>query len=463
MTWSLAGLVVATAAVWLSLRDRTSPLERCSPALTAALALSLALGLSSLLAFWWAVVAGGLDSWFTVTDASVWTLAAGIALVRLRRRSVAGPVPPSGARPFSRSASVGRAAFLLVATIAAAAAVATYRTVPYGHPDATLIWNLKALFMLRGDDQWTDFIGVSRSNPSHPFLVSASVARLWQYEGEASTLVPAVLGMATAAAIAAALIGALDARRTRAWIAGCVVIAPPAFSRLAVGQTADLACGLYLLTAVIMLFAYGDAARLPQRRRLLLAGLLAGLMAWTKNEGLIFLAAATAITLAATFRSSGFRATAWLMAGAAPVLVAVAWVKGVLAPVAPEYLAGSEAGSSLLFRVLDVERHAALLQTAWHHAWQWGGPMAAGSLPIVVVAALAIALARAEPSARYVVALLVIMIASYYAVWLMSPLDPVWLVGETFERLFMQLWPSFVLVAFAHGAEVMTTVGREAR
>lgn len=480
MTWSLAGLVVATAAVWLSLRSRTAGFGISSAALTGALALALAVGLSSLIAFWWAVVAGGLDAWFTVADAMLWTLAAG-AFVRLRSRdgAVANAAASSEAPPSSGTRRWVPAAFALVAVLAAATAAATYRATPYGHPDATLIWNLKALFMLRGGDAWTGFVDVPRSNPSHPLLVSAAVARLWQYEGEASTLAAAALGMAMAAAVAGAVIGALDAGRIRAWLAGAVVLAPPTVSRLAVGQTADLACGLYLLLTVIVLFGYGDAARLPERRRILLAGLLAGLMAWTKNEGLVFLAAAAAVTPRLTLHSArsgrpdalplphrvsgAFRPMAWLAAGAAPALAAVAWLKGVLAPAVPEYFAEGEAGAALLPRVFDLDRHAVLMQTVWRHAWHWGGPVAGGSLPLVLGAALAMTMTRGGRPGRYVAALLVVMMAAYYAVWTVTPLEPVWLVGQTFDRLLVQLWPSLVLVAFAHATDAAATIRQEMR
>jgi hypothetical protein len=41
------------------------------------------------------------------------------------------------------------------------------------------------------------------------------------------------------------------------------------------------------------------------------------------------------------------------------------------------------------------------------------------------------------------------MLAAYYAVWVVSPLETVWLLNTTFDRLIAQLWPLFVLAAFS--------------
>ena len=90
-------------------------------------------------------------------------------------------------------------------------------------------------------------------------------------------------------------------------------------------------------------------------------------------------------------------------------------------------------------------------QLTWQRWVQWGGPMAAGALPIATIAAVVVACTRAGRPARRLLAVLGLMFVSYVVVWLSSPLDTTWLVSMTFDRLLLQLWPSLVLAAFSYG------------
>ena len=40
------------------------------------------------------------------------------------------------------------------------------------------------------------------------------------------------------------------------------------------------------------------------------------------------------------------------------------------------------------------------------------------------------------------------MLGGYYAIYLLTQLDVVWLVSTTFDRLMVQIWPLLVLAAF---------------
>jgi hypothetical protein len=292
-------------------------------------------------------------------------------------------------------------------------------------------------------------------------LVSASVARLWAYAGAESTVVAAGLGAAVGAAIVAAVLGALGVRRTRAWMAVCVLIAPWTFGESLVAQTADLPFALYVLVTLIVVLRYGEAGTGDVRRWLLLAGMLGGLVSWTKNEGLVLFAITLAIAAWLVARAEGVRRLWWFFAGAAPALVAIAWLKLALAPVPPEYFAGAPGLSIGGDSSFGLSRLVLLPGLLWPHAVQWGLDVqvprssfqpAAGMLPAVALAALVVACTRRGMAARAVLAVLGLMFAAYCTAWVMSPLDTTWLVAETFPRLLLHLWPSLVLAAFSHGA-----------
>jgi hypothetical protein len=461
MIWALVGLLLPAGAVSLCLRALTFRTAADSHALTAAIAFCVGLGLSSLVTFLWAVLSGGIGPWFAVADAVLWTaigIAGWVSLARTGRHPAIATGSIHGRRggpsgpPDAVSHVLVRGVFLLLAVIVIAAAYTEYRESPYGQIDATLIWNLKARFMIRGGDAWTDFVHVARSNPSHPMLVPASVARLWAYAGSESPLIAAGLGFAVGAAIVAAVVGALGVRRTRAWIAACVLIAPWTFGESLVAQTADLPFALYVLVTLIVVLRYADAGSGDMRRWLLLAGMLAGLVAWTKNEGLVFLAITLTIAAWLVARAEGIRRLWWFLAGAAPALIALAWLKLAVAPVPPEYFAGAPGLAIAGTPPMGWARLALLPGLLWQHAVQWGGPAAAGTLPVAALAAVVVACTRKGMAARTMLGVLIVMFAAYCAAWLVSPLDTAWLVGQTFPRLLLHLWPSLVLAAFSYGA-----------
>ena len=43
----------------------------------------------------------------------------------------------------------------------------------------------------------------------------------------------------------------------------------------------------------------------------------------------------------------------------------------------------------------------------------------------------------------------IVMLAGFYGVYLVTPLDVGWLIATTLERLLTQLWPVLVLAAFS--------------
>ena len=448
MIWALVGLLLPAGAVGVLLRALGIRTSADSRTLTIAIAFCAGLGLSSLGAFWWAVLWGGIGQWFVAADCLLWTTIGVAGGLRLAQTAPHSRVPQ--AHPSSTLAHhAARGMFALLVVIVAVAASAEYLDSPSGHMDATLMWNLKARFMTRGGADWTEFIHVPHANPSHPLLVSASVARLWAYAGAESTMAAAMVGAAAGAAIVATVVAGLGLRRAHAWIAGCVLIAPWAFSQSLVAQTADLPLALYVVVTLLVILPYREAGLRDMRRRLLLAGILAGLVAWTKNEGLVFLAIIFLIAAWVALRTGGVQQLAWFLAGAAPALVAIAWLKLALAPVPPEYFAGARL-SMVGDALMDPTRHAHLIGLLWQHSLRWGGPAAVGTLPAAALAAGIVACTRGGLTARVALAVVGLMLAAYYTVWIVSPLNTEWLVGETFPRLLMQLWPSLVLAAFSY-------------
>ena len=460
MTGALLGLLLPVAVVWIALTALRLRVPADSRALTAAVALGGGIGLSSLSTVWLMAHWGITGIRFVAADACLWTALGAAAWWHMRRTSAERQARSDAAAAANPPAALtaadwlARATFGAVAAVAVATIVTEYVASPHGQWDAWAIWNQKARFLVRAGDQWTASLAIGWSQPSHPLLVPASVARMWSYGGAELTGVPAMLGFAFGIAIVAAVVGALAPSRTRAWIAGAVLVAPGIFAQQVAAQTADLPIAFFVVAALILLRPERRARGLDAEAAhatLLLGGMLAGFAAWTKNEGLVLVAIATLVVAWRAARHGPMRQLTWWAAGAAPALVAIAWLKLDVAPVPAGYFSEADTVTTMAARMFSAERHAVVASLAAQHWTHWGGPRAMGALPLMMAAAAVMAFMRSGRAARSAAATVGIMFAGYYATWVLSPLDIVWLIGTSFDRLLIQLWPSMVLVVFSFG------------
>ncbi|MDA1183470.1 MAG: hypothetical protein O2930_02350 [Acidobacteria bacterium] len=346
---------------------------------------------------------------------------------------------------------LARGVFAVVAVMAVVSAIVAYTAAPHGEWDAWAVWNQKARFLYRGDAGWSALLANDWSNPGHPLLVPTIVARLWAYAGAELTIVPVTVAMVFGASIVTAVVGALDAGRARAWIAGSVLLAAGTFVQQVASQQADVPFAFFLVSTLVVLreatVAIGRTEGDPVGS-FLLAGTLAGLAAWTKNEGLLVVAATAALVVWRALPQARPRLAGWWVVGAAPALVTLAWFKLVVAPVAPAYLTEAPTIALLLERFLGPERHAVVDPLLWQYASAWGGPLAGGVVPLSLVASALVAVTRIGRSTRSILAVIGVMFAGYYGIYLLTSMEIEWLVMTTVDRLLVQVWPALVLAAF---------------
>ncbi len=458
MTGTLFGLAIPALAVWVWIRASRLRFASGSAAVAVAIALCGGIGLSSVVTFWVLAAGGSIGGrWFAGLDALGWTAVTVAGVWRLRRVAPDDPRPDDARRGNARphlgpTGWLVRGTFGLTAAMATATAAAAYLSQPHGDWDAWAIWNQKARFLLRGGPNWTEELLIGWSNPAHPLLVPAAVARLWAYAGAELTIAPAILALSFGTVIVLAVMGTLNTRRQRAWIAGAVLLAPAVFIQQVAAQQADVPLAAFMVATFAVLRQQGATSSDRDTRGLLLiAGALASLAAWTKNEGLVFLVITGLQAGRIVARTRRVRLMAMWAAGAAPVLLTVAWLKEVIAPGTPVYLPESNTFASIATRVLQVPQHVLVGGVMWQLARQWGGPVATGVVPVAFVAAVLAATTRMASAAREVLVAVVLMLIAYYGVYLMTPLDTKWLVSTSFVRLLTQIWPLLVLAAFSWG------------
>ena len=253
VAWALG--VLGVCALW----PRTRRL-RADAGLILSLGLGVGLGATSVTFFFAsmiaarpALLAAGVDT----------VAAAALAWVAWRRRR--------GLGDFARSAAAGGArwwewllvsAFVQAGVVAAVAARRAWAAQPFGAWDGWAIWNMRARFIFRGGEEWTDVLRRSEIGWSHldyPLLVPASVARAWAWAGAdeaaAAGLISVLFGAATVALLVAAV--ARLRGKTIACVGGLVLVGTPFFVTFAANEHADIPLAFFMLASLALIALSG--------------------------------------------------------------------------------------------------------------------------------------------------------------------------------------------------------------
>jgi hypothetical protein len=386
----------------------------------------------------------GAASATAVVVLNVALLAGGLVSLWLARRRAAA-LPPSAVPPSFRwnwllaLALAAGLALVLVGLISCSAAN------PLGEWDAWSIWNLRAKFLAGAGDAWRNALSTklegASQHPDYPLLVSGFVAMIWKASGDTAPWVPQLTGFLFLGLVLALLASALAALRslTSALVAGLVLLSSTSFLFLATMQYADLPLSFYFLASLTLLVL----AETPDC--LALSGAFASMAAWTKNEGAAFAVLLTLAILAVEWRAAGLRCaldrSRRFLTGAAPGLLLVLGFKLFLAP-ASEPLFNQSAAH---LKLADPSRYVQIGKALVVELYNLGQPW---SHPLLLLAILALALRFRIDAARVrawraSAAAVALAFAAYCVVYLVTPSDL-----ASLPRLYAQLWPSFLLLAF---------------
>jgi hypothetical protein len=421
-------------------------------ALILSLGVGVGIGIASSLYFLCLAAAGpSLAAVASVEGAAlILTLAlAAIAHGRAERRS---------AQAFGWMAGPGVPTYLTVLFLGAAglaAVVFLIQTIfkPHGDWNAWAIWNLRARFLVRSGPSWAHTFSnqIAWSHPDSPLLIPGAVALIWTLARTESTLAPIGVAFLFTLATAALLISALGTLRGKllAWLAGIVLLGSVAFVETGAMQYADVPLSFYILATLVMLCLQD---RYPADPRLsIVAGIMAGFAAWTKNEGLLFAVAVVAARAISILRfrrpASLSRPLFALLAGLTPPLAVAGFFQLRFAPSNDLVtLARREA----LAHLADPGRWIAVTLGFIKAALLFGSFL----VPVILVLALYWYLVRFQVDEQYRVAVatgtiaLALVLSGELAVYILFPADAVWLVDASVDHVFLQLWPAVLFVFF---------------
>jgi len=326
---------------------------------------------------------------------------------------------------------------LLVALAMATAAIATsWDANPQGDWDAWAIWNLRARFLASGgalaQRAWSPVLGRS-THAEYPLLLSSFVARSWAFSHSFSTAVPAATSYAFFLALIALVAGGIAALRgpVLGLLAALALASTPALLHQVPSQYADMPLACYFAGAIV--FALLD--------RPILAGIFAGCAAWTKDEGVLFLAVILAVTAALKRR-----AVLATLAGAAPAAAVAVIFKMWLARGNAGLLSTSLPGAGK--RLADAGRYGVTLAAFGREFTGMGVGWYHPVLPLIALAVVLRFDRERRRDAAYCGALVGFLLLGYFGVYILTNNDLTWLLQSSLNRVLVQVWPVLVLAGF---------------
>jgi hypothetical protein len=313
---------------------------------------------------------------------------------------------------------------------------------PQGAWDSWMIYNRAARFLFRGGEHWRDAFSPALYwffHTDYPPLVALNVASGWDALGQESMRVPMLVGGAFLFASAGAMFAGLNLYKTlgQAALGLLVLFSISDYVESGAGQIADVPVAFFILATGILLFLYSFQV---QKGLLVLAGLSAGLAAWTKNEGIVF-ALVSLTGLGVAFRTEWKEIFPWYLLGLAAPLAILVYFKIALAPPGDLFVDPP----SQIRQIADASRHAVILK-------QLGLDLRSlVNWPLFILYALILGVDRARLHASASLACLVIILlqlAGYYGILLISPHPVLWHVSALY-RLLLQIGPLIVFLFFS--------------
>ena len=320
---------------------------------------------------------------------------------------------------------------------------------PHGDWDAFAIWNSHARYLYRDGAAWQNDIR-NTFHSDYPLLVPSMNARVWRYAGEEIPETGGWLGLAyTLSALAVLTATLVELRGLRvALIIGSVLVGTPFFLEYGVMQSADVPLSLYFLSAIALLCLYSERGA-GESGLLVLSGFMTGCAGWTKNEGLLFIVALCASMLAPIFVSPSRTLQRFGSFAAGLVLPAVVIVLfKFTVRVLNENLSNRQY-SELAEKLVDPERYLTVFSNFAKTLWSFGDWAINPLIPLLVFVGLSAFGGTAIRRFGWLTSAstLVIVLAGYYAIYMVAAVDLQYLLDASNPRLFLQLWPPFLLLA----------------
>ncbi len=447
---------------------------------TVCLGSGIGVGLTSSTIFLWLAWIGRPGAGYHLFEISSAILLTVMAACRYRRGRTAGPdhFRADEAQPDVPIRWLKRLVVVLLLISSGSFGLKAFVEDPYGTIDVRIVWNYRARWLFRGGDQWQHafYSPVARDveyeddkghAADYPLLITASVYRGWEVIGKDHFSIPiliaALFTFGTYFFMYAAL--AVLRNRNQGYMAVLLMLVSTQFLHLGTDQYGDVPLAFFIL-GTVAIFALKD--RLPEisPQLLALAGFTTACAAWTKNEGVLFLALVILVRFIGQMGRADWstvaRESGYFLLGLMPVGGTLLYYKVMFAP--RNDMINVPTLRETIFHLFDLDRYlitgAAILKKI----------MTFNESIVILLAVywLISGLDRSDKVRKHVasnIILLFLMLGGYLFAYVITPYDLEWHIGSSIRRLFIQLWPAWVFIFFycVRGPELTADKGMKIR
>jgi len=356
------------------------------------------------------------------------------------------------------------ALFGLAAALALIMFLSAVITNPHGDEGAWSIWNLRGRFLFRGGAFWRDAFSrdLAWTHPDYPLLLPGLVALCWKLAGAESHDAPIAIAFLFTLGAVALLVTSLGALRgkTHAWIAGTLLLGTASYVALSAAQYADVPLSFYILAALALLCLEDRYPGNPGF--VVLAGLMAGFGAWTRNDGVLFVIALILARAVALVRfGERDRLVGQLLRLGLGLAAPLAVLAAFKLRVGGESALAATPAATALAHLAEPARWIEIVEGLVIMLLNFGRFL----IPVALLLGLYWYLVRFRVSRSDLPAIATIVLALALTLAAQMFLDLLYAasiqveIGTSFERILLQLWPAALLGFFlASGPLQLETV-----
>jgi len=432
-------ILTGTLIVHLLWVGKNNPVELT---LKLSLGIGLGFGISSLLYFVYLIFLAG-KPYFLYVELAI--LFAVVAAVFLKHKKTT-PVPAQGLRVnFLQLALLVVGGIVSILSFIGIVNYSVQRA--HGDWDAWMIYNRSARFIYLGQENWRDAFSKDMYvlfHADYPPLLALNIASRWDILGEETTYVPMFQGFLFSLASLGVCFGTLASLKSLGQGGlGLIFLSGVSFFLYEGGrQQADVPLAFYILVSIAFLFFY-----FREKRPVLIifAGFAAGLAAWTKNEGILFLCVSTGIMFIAAFWKRSFQELIFYFTGLLLPLILLLYFKLQLTR-PNEFLSGEN--TKIAQYLFDISRHRTILNSFKNILLHNGGWYNIGIF-LVLLVYFVLFHSKIKDNLNMLsisLAIFACQLMGYYVIYLITPNDVIWQLNYSLNRLFVQIYPAIVLV-----------------
>jgi hypothetical protein len=327
------------------------------------------------------------------------------------------------------------------------------KTFLFGGWDARYFWNLKASFYFRSPELWKGMFdpALSWSHTDYPLMLPGAVAWGWNWLGDEILMWPILVELVFALSLCFVIVWFLKSYAVSwaGYLAGSLFLNGEVFRFWSVAQYADIPFCFFISTAAILVMV---SMKCRSSGVILLSGLLAGLSAWTKNEGLSFVLCISFVLLTFLFFNKKNSRPFWksilipFAVGVALPLTTTLFMKMTFDPLGNEYVGPSRDFSDFIKNIIDPTR-IKILASAYlafmRQIPEWSGLW---FFSVVAICLQNKNIFRSESWIFLVLALSLQFI--YFPIIASTPYGLVFQIQTSLQRLLMHSAPLAILYTF---------------